>query len=84
MARAIFGILDPDTFGLGELDLRLDAGIRLAGVSLEHGGALRELVGAGLFPSAVTLMRPPFEALRAAGAAREPISQSQLQLAGRW
>jgi len=31
VARAIFGILDPDTFGLGELDLRLDAGIRLAG-----------------------------------------------------
>jgi hypothetical protein len=63
LENAIFGILDPDTFGLGELDLRLDAGIRLAGVSLEHGGALRELVGAGLFPSAVTLMRPQFEAL---------------------
>jgi hypothetical protein len=60
---AIFSILDLETVGPGQLDARLDAGIRLAAVSLEHGAALRELVGAGHFPSAVTLMRPQFEAL---------------------
>jgi hypothetical protein len=37
--------------------------IRLANISLDHGSALRELVGTGHFPSAVTLMRPQFEAL---------------------
>jgi hypothetical protein len=60
---AIFDILDLETFGPDRLDARLDACIRLAAVSLEHGAALRELVGTGHFPSAVTLMRPQFEAL---------------------
>lgn len=60
---AIFSILELETFGPDPLDARLDAGIRLAAVSLEHGAALRELVGTGHFPSAVTLMRPQFEAL---------------------
>lgn len=60
---AIFSILDLEAFGPDRLDARLDAGIRLAAVSLEHGAALRELVGTGHVPSAVTLMRPQFEAL---------------------
>lgn len=63
LEHAIFSILDLETFGPDQLDARLDAGIRLAAVSLEHGAALRELAGAGHFPSAVTLMRPQFEAL---------------------
>ena len=60
---AILSILDLETFEPDRLEARLDAGIRLAAVSLEHGAALRELVGTGHFPSAVTLMRPQFEAV---------------------
>ena len=63
LEEEIFSILNLDTFASNAPELRLDAGIRLAGVSLEHGRALRDLVGAGLFPSAVSLMRPQFEAL---------------------
>lgn len=79
---AIFGILDPETFGPDRPDARLDAGIRLSAVSLEHGAALRELVGTGHFPSAVTLMRLQFEALtRAAWAvwAAKEVDISRLQ-----
>ena len=50
LEHAIFSILDLDTFGPDQLNARLDAGIRLAAVSLEHGAALRELVGAATSP----------------------------------
>src|SRR6185369_5245988 len=59
----IFSILDLERFESWQPSLRHDAAIELAGVSLEHGRALRELVGADLFLSAVCLMRPQFEAV---------------------
>ena len=63
LENAVFGILEPVNFEPAFQDLRLDAGIRLATVSLEHGRALRQLVESSLFPSAVSLMRSQFEAL---------------------
>lgn len=60
---AIFAILEEVDFEPALDDLRLDAGVRLAMVSIEHGRALRHLVAAGLFVSAVSLMRSQFEAL---------------------
>lgn len=63
LEQAIFAILEPVNFELSLGDLRLDAGIRLAMVSVEHGRALRELVAGGFFVSAVSLMRSQFEAL---------------------
>jgi hypothetical protein len=59
----IFSILDLERFESWQPSLRHDAAIELAGVSLEHGRALRKLIGADLFPSAVSLMRPQFEAV---------------------
>lgn len=60
---AVFSILEHVDYEHAFSDLRLDAGIRLAMVSIEHGRALRHLVADGLVVSAVSLMRSQFEAL---------------------
>jgi hypothetical protein len=60
---AVFAVLEQIDYGHVAEDLRLDAGVRLAMVSLEHGRALRRLVGEDLFTSSVSLMRSQFEAL---------------------
>ena len=78
----IISILDLEDFSPGELDPRLDAGIRLTCVSMEHGAALRQLVASGFFPSAVGLKRTQFEAfVRAAWAvwAAKDVDISRLQ-----
>lgn len=61
--REILAILRADPDGPGELSVREDAAVGLAGAALEHGQSLRVLVSAGLVTSAICLMRPQFEAL---------------------
>ena len=60
---AVFEALQHIDFSVARTDVRLDAGISLAMASLEHGRALRQLIGTSLTASAVALMRPQFEAL---------------------
>ena len=61
--QEIFTILEQGFCSRAEPSERLDAAIGLALVAIEHGRALRALVSLGLMPSAISLMRPQFEAV---------------------